>query len=177
MKLALFGKFLFFIASLYPLLLLLLLNESSLNIELVSSYPFITINLVIIFIITLICFIFPYVVISKVDLPPERCTISMVADSTSESLNYLVAIILGLTVGQVDPFLKINVWIILILFYLLYDTGGLFYIQPTLILLGYKVFKCEVNDEKEILVISKKTIKKDMNIKVHEITDKIVVFR
>ena len=177
MRLAPLGKLLFFITSLYPLLLLLLFNESNFNIPIVSTVPILTYTVLLAIIITTIGFFFPYMVISRVDLPAKEYQVANVSDSTSESLNYLIAIIIGLTLGGTNPFIKINIWVILVLFYLLYDTGGLFYIQPTLILMGYKVLKCQSDEDQEVSIITRKHIKKDTKIKIFEITNNMVVYR
>ena len=147
------------------------------SIPIFSSFTIVTYQLIAIVVLTFLSFLLPLLVITRDDLPAERYNIIQVKDTTSESLNYLVAIVLGLVIGTTDPFSKISTWVLLLLFYLLYDTGGLFYIQPTLILLGFKVFKCEVNGQHETLIISRHDIKKGLKVKVFEITEKISTYR
>jgi len=93
---------------------------------------------------------------------------------SSETLNYLLTIFLAfLAINELSWELIIFVGII----YLIYVMGEIYYLQPLLIPFGYKTYKCKIEGDNEIMVISKFPFSKNKNYNFEELFGNIYLLR
>lgn len=134
-------------------------NKTLLPVITINNYS-ISINIILIILLSLFVIIFSYYFFKHRDLPNKVFEVKSVENLSSETLNYLLTIMLGLLFINGDVGL-LRLAIIFILLFLVYQAGGIYYLQPLLMLLGYKVYKCKVDDDKDVMIISKIMIKRE----------------
>jgi hypothetical protein len=176
MKLSKFGKLVFFILSYYLLFVILICENKSLkSISVPLRYFSLTLNWVILLLLTLgVILSLSYIFLYK-KLPKKVFHISEIKNISSETLNYLITFILGLFFFN-GSFFSVKLWVLILLLYLIYQAGGIYYLQPLLMLFGYQVFKCEIDNGNSIMVLTKKRIEKG-NMELEELFEGIYLIR
>ncbi|MCK9568140.1 hypothetical protein M0R72_04270 [Candidatus Pacearchaeota archaeon] len=93
---------------------------------------------------------------------------------SSETLNYLLTIFLAIFTITA---LSWSHLILVLLIFLVYIAGGLYYLQPILIIIGYRIYKCKIEGDNEIMIITKKQFKKDKNYDFYELFENIYLLK
>ena len=95
-------------------------------------------------------------------------------DISSETLNYLLTIFLA--IFTITAFSWNHLILVLIIF-LIYIAGSLYYLQPMLIILGYRVYKCKIEGDNNIMVITKNHFQKNKNYNFYELFENIYLLK
>lgn len=107
-------------------------------------------------------------------LPKNTFHIVSKENTSGETLNYILTILL--TIISITDF-SWNLLILLVLVYLIYISGELYYLQPLLMIFGYKVYKCKIEKDNTILVITKNHISNDKKYTLDELFDSTYILR
>lgn len=169
MKLTWFGKIVFFVLSYYFLFVIILYDNIQLKRISVNLYYFsLGLNWIICIILTIFVLCMTLYIFYQKKLPKKVFEIVSIQNLSAETLNYLVTVILGLFFFN-SSLISIKVIILILLLYLVYQTGGIYYLQPILILFGYKVYKCKIEGENEIMLIGREDQLKKGKREVNEL--------
>lgn len=154
-----FAKLLFFISSYFPLIVILIVNsnfsfeKSVINFGIASLSIYLTLFMLIISLAFLLWILFG----RKVN--PTKINIINVENKTSETLSYILPYVVAFY--QVDFSNPKNIMIFIFIFitiFAVYVNSNLIAINPTLAILGYKIFIVESRKGENAYIISKRTI-------------------
>lgn len=167
-----FGKFLFFVSSYIPLLLIISVNtkqdkiielpqfeynEIIYNLEIPLHYIIYSVSGFLIFIS--MAFLLWYLKYRNIN--SNKFTIESVENKTGENLTYILPYMVAFY--QVDFSSINNIIVFFIMFvtiFSVYINSNLISINPTLTMLGYKIFIVIVNKNQKIFLISKNNVSK-----------------
>ncbi|MBA2846469.1 putative membrane protein [Methanococcus maripaludis] len=168
------GKILFFYTSYHlPLLILIINNNSISNVNVMGH------NLKFwLAVISIIIAIIAMFLIWNMKKETESFQIKKIQNITNESMSYVVTIIIGLCYQNLNifsnyqiphwkkvPFFDIGFILLVILLGAVYFGSKAYYMQPYFIFLNYGIYKCEIDGDREIVVISQeKPEKKPVNL-------------
>jgi hypothetical protein len=146
----LLGTLLLFVMSYYLVLLYIVLRNEYLSEILIFNKLSLSWGISII-LTALVAFVMLYLFRIK-KLPKKTLKISEKNNYSSETLGYLLTVFLSLLFVN-D--LNWNLIVLAILLYFVYVAGEIYYLQPLLMIFGYRTHKCKIDGENEIMVISK----------------------
>jgi hypothetical protein len=172
MKASFLGNLSMFASSYYLVFVYLIFGVKSLNEKILFwkiSYSWIIFASTLVIMIILILYLFKWK-----KLPTNRFQIIKKENTSAETLNYILTILL--TIISITTF-SWNLLILLLLIYLIYIAGSIYYLQPLLMLLGYKVFKCQIEGNNEIMIITKYHIRQNKKYTFHELFDSTYILR
>ncbi|NUN11920.1 hypothetical protein HUU53_04745 [Candidatus Micrarchaeota archaeon] len=125
---------------------------------------------------TLFVFSMTFYIFYVTKLPSKVFEITSIENLSAETLNYLVSIVLGV-ISYSIPFLSFKMLILLVLFYLTYLAGDIYYLQPILVVFGYKVYKCKIDGGNSVMLITKDDYVGKGKVETYEITKGIYLMR
>lgn len=158
MKLSRLGKFVFFILSYYLLFVILLIENQNLKSKILDlKYFSIGSNWVILLALTVFVIVSILYIFHWKKLPKKVFEIKDIKNISTETLNYLVTFMLGLFFFTGSIY-SMKLWILILLLYLIYQSGGIYYLQPLLMLFGYQVYKCKIDNGNTIMILSNNNI-------------------
>lgn len=159
MKLSKFGKLVFFTLSYYLLFVILIVDNDTLKLKSLNlKYFELGLNWFVLILLTLFV-IFSIIYIFKIKkLPKKVFEINEIQNISSETLNYLITFVLGLFFFN-GSFYSIKLVVLILLLYLIYQSGGIYYLQPLLMLFGHQVYKCKIENGNTIMILTKNRIK------------------
>jgi len=178
-------KFQLYILSLWLLFLLLFVNKVNIPIYMKKDYKFIgiyellkiniipTISIIIVLLGFIFYFRFKYIICGNHSLPEK---ITQIENVNWEHLTFLTTYII--------PFVTFNFneernglifFLLLIIIGLIYVKTNMFYTNPTLALLGYHIYKLSTSNRKNIIIISKGTLKENDWIESKLLSDNIYI--
>lgn len=172
MKASLLGNLSMFASSYYLVFIYLIFGITSLNEKILFwkiSYAWGVFISTLIIMIILISYLFKWK-----KLPTNRFQIIKKENTSAETLNYILTILLAII--SINAF-SWNLLILLLLIYLVYIARSIYYLQPLLMLFGYKVFKCQIEGNNEIMVITKNHIMQNKKYTFHELFDSTYILR
>jgi len=178
MKITRFGRFVMFVLSYYILFVFLIFESSELKDTILLPILNFSIGLNwLIFIILSIFVIFStsYIFFWR-KLPKKVFEITEIRNLSAETLNYLVSLMMGLFFFNASIY-DFKIILLLVLLYLVYTAGGIYYLQPILMLFGYKVFKCKIENGNEIMLITKEEELTPGKKNLEELFNKVYLMR
>lgn len=171
MKASLTGNLSMFVSSYYLVFVYLIFGNKYLNNTLLWIIPFSWT----IFIITFIMIILLLLYLFKwKKLPTNRFQIVKKENTSAETLNYILTILLAIL--SITTF-SWNLLILFLLIYLIYISGSIYYLQPLLMLFGYRVFKCQIEGNNEVMIITKEHITQNRKYTFHELFDSTYILK
>lgn len=161
----LYFKLILFISAYTPLLLIIMLRYFQ-----IQSYD------IAIFILALILFsnviLFSYLFTNVLKRSNRHYKPKKAVNKTSDTLNYILPYVVAFVGFQFTDWVSIiSLLILLGVVFVIYVHSNLILMNPLLNALGYKFFSVELINEENIIVISKKNIKRDITIKTKRIDD------
>ena len=149
-----FGRIVLFLLSYYILFVFLIWDYEGFEKTVNFRYFNLSWSGIIIIVLTLMVFSMSMYLFNWRSLPKKVFEVTSVKNVSTETLTYLITIIMGLLFfsRNVSGFKLI---VLLVLLFLVYQAGGIYYLQPLLIPFGYKVYKCTIDGNNEIMVISR----------------------
>lgn len=175
MKPTRFGRIVLFLLSYYILFVFLICDYKGLEKTVDFRYFELSWSWIIFIVLTLVVFFMSMYLFKWRSLPKKVFEVTSVKNLSAETLNYLITIIMGLFFFSGDVSI-LKLIILLILLFLVYQAGGVYYLQPLLMLIGYKVYKCTIDGNNEIMVISKtKPLKEKKEFK--ELFEEVYIIR
>jgi len=175
MKPTLFGRTVLFLLSYYILFVFLICDYDVLNNEISFWKILVSWKLIIFTILTLFVILASLYLFKWRKLPKRVFEITKVQNLSAETLNYLITIIMGLFFFTGNESL-LKLVILLVLLFLVYQAGGVYYLQPLLMLFGFKVYKCSIENGNEIMIITKKKPKL-VKIEMNELFDDVFILK
>ena len=105
-------------------------------------------------------------------LPDGRTfKISKVEDKGSVYIIYMITFVSLIPLFNHGLFGLISFMIIILIVYSLYMNSDMLFYNPILGLFNYKFYKMELEDETEIYILSRSSVKKNQEIRVYGLTD------
>jgi len=108
------------------------------------------------------------------ELPTNRFHVVKKENTSVETLNYILTILLAIV--SINTF-SWNLLVLLLLVYLIYVAGGIYYLQPLLVIFGYRVYKCRIEGEHEVMIITKDHITQNRKYTFHELFNSTYILK
>jgi len=113
--------------------------------------------------------------ITRANSGSETQTIADVEDKTNDVVAYIIPYIISLSTFVLDGIRGLIILgILMVLLYAIYANSSMIYINPLLSLIGYRIYKIEISDEKSTdraMLISRNYIRKNQIVSTYELAD------
>ncbi|WMW21631.1 hypothetical protein RE476_09570 [Methanolobus mangrovi] len=172
MEVTRFGKVILFLLSYYPLFAFIICDNKNLK---EIDFRGISLNWILVIVLTLFVILLNYYLFFHKKWPKKVFEITKFENTSAETLNYLISFMIGLYFIE-DSLYSMKIIILLVLFYVVYQAGGTYYLQPILMLMDYKVYKCSIDNNNTVMVISKRKIGKN-KIELEELFEDVYIFK